>query len=221
MKKLILLTFCALSMLTASAQRAISSSSSTIFSTEKTDEGVTFGIRGGLNSAVINVSNDHGSSYTTDSRLAWHVGVIADIPLMESLYFQTGLFFQNKGGQEEDEEGKYTMKPMYLEVPVLASYRYNFSDDAQLQLNVGPYFAYGIGGKEVEEEHNGKEYEEDFFDDYTNKFDAGLQLGAGMTFMKTFYVGVAYQLGFSNILKHSDDYSMKNRNWMFSVGYNF
>ena len=36
---------------------------------------------------------------------------------------------------------------MYLEIPVLASYRYNFSDAAQLQINVGPYFAYGVGGK--------------------------------------------------------------------------
>lgn len=221
MKKIVTLAIImAFGTLAASAQRATSSSSSTFFSTEKVDQGVTFGIRGGLNSVNINFSEDD-VSYNPDARLAWHVGVIADIPIMESLYFQTGLYLQNKGYKYEDK--KYdeteTAKPMYLEVPILASYRYNFSDAAQLQINVGPYFAYGIGGK-IEWEVENETEDDDFFDDETNKFDVGLSLGAGITVAQHYYLGFAYELGFAKVF---DDTEVKshNRNWMFSVGFNF
>lgn len=151
MKKILLIAVCAVCSLTASAQRA-SSSSSSFFSTEKADQGITFGIRAGLNMANMSASED-GVSASPESRTSFHVGVIADIPLMQSLYIQSGLFFQNKGYKFDDEE-KETAKPMYLEIPILASYRYNFSDAIQLQINAGPYFAYGIGGK-VKYEYNG------------------------------------------------------------------
>ena len=34
-----------------------------------------------------------------------------------------------------------------IRVPVQASYRYNINNQYQLQVNLGPYFSYGIGGK--------------------------------------------------------------------------
>lgn len=221
MKKLaILITFVAFGALAALAQRASSSNTSTLFSTEKADQGITFGIRGGLNSANINFTTDHNFSFNPDARLAWHVGLIADIPVLESLYFQTGLYFQNKGYKYEDDGDEETASPMYLELPILASYRYNFSDAAQLQINVGPYLAYGLGGK-IKWEDKYEKDEDDFFDDDVNKFDAGLSVGAGITLAQHFYLGFAYEFGFVNLYKDEDDVKAKNRNWMFSVGYNF
>ena len=35
----------------------------------------------------------------------------------------------------------------YLELPVYASYRLNFAEESQLQVNFGPYFAYGANGR--------------------------------------------------------------------------
>ncbi|NPD90971.1 porin family protein [Xylanibacter muris] len=228
MKKILLIAVCAVCSLTASAQRA-SSSSSSFFSTEKADQGITFGIRAGLNMANMSASED-GVSASPESRTSFHVGVIADIPLMQSLYIQSGLFFQNKGYKFDDEE-KETAKPMYLEIPILASYRYNFSDAIQLQINAGPYFAYGIGGK-VKYEYNGRSTEDDFFGSYDDedcagykRFDCGLQFGAGVTFSNHYYLGFAYQLGLTNIKdlpsSYEGDFSVKNRNWMISLGYNF
>ena len=98
MKKLFVAAVCAVFALTASAQRA-SSTSSSFFSTEKADEGVRFGVRAGLNFA--NLSGDH---LDLDSRTSFHVGVIADIPLMQSLYIQTGLYFQSKGAKNLPSE---------------------------------------------------------------------------------------------------------------------
>lgn len=226
MKKFFIVIACAVLSLSASAQRA-SSSSSSFFSTEKVDGGVQFGIRAGLNLANVSASEDD-YSYSPDSRATFHVGVIADIPLMESLYVQTGLFLQNKGFKIKsgDEGFEQTAKPMYLELPVLASYRYNFSDALQLQINAGPYLAYGIGGK-VKNEDGDYSGEYDYFgsddDSYgVKRFDMGLQFGAGLTISKHYYLGVSYQLGLTNIADSADDdYSLKNKNLMISVGYNF
>lgn len=229
MKKILLVAALAVCSLTVSAQRA-SSSSSSFFSTEKADGGVKFGIRAGLNLSNMSMSEDN-VSVSLDSRASFHVGVVADIPLMQSLYVQTGLFLQDKGFKQEEDGATLTGKPMYLEIPVLASYRYNFSDAAQLQINVGPYFAYGLGGKAKYEE-DGKSAEEDFFGSYDEddtfgckRFDCGLQFGAGMTFASHYYIGFAYQLGLTNIAdlpsSYEGDYSVKNKNWMISLGYTF
>ena len=222
MKKLFVATICAFMALSVSAQRA-SSSSSSFFSTEKAESGVRFGIRAGLNLSTLSLVEDN-HTYTTDSRAAWHVGAIVDIPLMQSLYVQSGLYFMNKGGKEtEEEDYKVTYSPMYLEIPVLASYRYDFGSTAQLQIHVGPYFAYGVGGK-VKMEHDGEEESDDFFhENSAKKFDCGLQFGAGVTFASHYYLGFAYDLGLSNISKNSGDSDgkIKNRSWMISLGYTF
>ena len=240
MRKKLLIIACVFCALTASAQRA-SSSSSSFFSTEKVDGGVTFGIRAGVNMANISGSDSDGSSYSFGNRTSFHIGVTADIPIMQSLYVQTGLFFQNKGYkfEETDNYSDYyddyynktteTAKPMYLEIPVLASYRYNVSDAIQLQINLGPYFGYGIGGKMKEEtslygEKESKEY--DYFGDADEtcgfkRFNCGLQVGAGLTFSDHYYLGFNYQFGLSNINDSDDFDSIKDRNWMISLGYNF
>lgn len=223
MKKVLLVAACAFCALTVSAQRA-SSSSTSFFSTEKVESGVQFGIRAGLNFSNMSYSED-GYSLSPKSRTSFHVGLIADIPVVESFYVQTGLYFQNKGWKLEYEyEETETAKPMYLEIPILASYRYNFSDAAQLQINFGPYFAYGIGGKVKWESDEYEEEEYDFFDkDNFKRFDMGLQVGAGILLGQHYYLGFAYEFGLTNIadVDDDDDYSYKNRNWMISLGYNF
>ena len=205
MKKTILTLVCAIAALSVSAQRA-SSSSSSFFSTEKSDEKVTFGVRGGVNFSNLSIEGEGWDSHT-----GFHAGVNVDIPLLQSLYLSTGLYYTVKGFSDDRVEKKASAN--YLEIPVLASYRYNFSDNAQLQVNVGPYFAYGIGGKQKY-----MEYEWDYFDDEDNKFDVGLQIGAGVTFAKHIYLGLAYEFGFINVVP---DYKTKNSNFMISLGYQF
>ncbi len=138
-------------------------------------------------------------TYSPDTRTGWHVGVVVDFPLLESLYIQSGLYYTAKGCKDESEGVKETYKPSYLEIPILASYRYNFSDAAQLQVNFGPYFAYGLGGK-VKFEYRGETKEYDFFGDEDDdsygakRFDFGLQVGVGLTIAKHYFVGGGYEL---------------------------
>ena len=227
MKKVFLLAACAVFSLAASAQRA-SSSSSSFFSTDKAEQPVRFTIRGGVNFANIGVSGG-GESESLGSRTAFNAGVGVDIPIIESFYVQTGLFFTSKGYKRTEDRGdtRFTAKgtPAYLEIPILASYRYNFNDATQLEVNVGPYLAFGIGGKDKLEEKTEaaviETEENDFFNDDVKKFDMGLQVGLGVTFLKHVYLGVAYEFGFVNMFKDSDDVKAKNRNFMINLGYKF
>lgn len=215
---------CAVIALTASAQRA-SSSSSSFFSTEKVDLPVTFSIRGGLNVASLSLEG-----IDTKSKAGFHAGVGVDFPILESFYVQSGLYYSMKGVKfdytSSGEKFEDKLNIGYIEIPVLASYRYNFDDANQLQFNFGPYFAYGVHGKVKETAtYRGVSYEDDYGwfsnDGYVKgkRFDMGLQLGLGVTLAKHFYVGVAYEFGLVNQVKDSN--ATKNSNFMASVGYQF
>lgn len=235
MRKVILSLICAACAVTASAQRA---SSSSFFSTEKVDNPLTIGIRAGGNLSTF--TGDHFSDVDLKSRFGFNVGVNLDYSIMESFGIQTGVYFTTKGAKyetvkihevyEEVTTKTYNWNPMYIQIPVLASYRYHFNDNLRWELNAGPYFAFGVGGKYKYERTktslydgevlSSKETEEDFFNDDTNSFDMGIAFGTGLTYKK-FYFGVQYEIGMTNLVSDSEDYSMKNSNFTFSVGYNF
>lgn len=214
MKKYLLLAICAVMTLGASAQRA-SSSSSTFFSSKRAETPVRFGITAGLNIAG-QTWKDGDISYSPDSRLGFNVGLTVDFPILESLYIKSGLLYTTKGSKDEDDGYEEKLSPAYLEIPVLASYRYDFSDAAQWQLNFGPYIAYGIGGK-----YKYGDYEEDYFgDDGAKRFDLGLQIGTGITLGQHYNIGIAYQFGLVNTVDDGDE-TLKNHNFMINLGYIF
>lgn len=214
MKKYLLLAICAVMALGASAQRA-SSSSSTFFSSKRAEAPIRFGITAGLNIAG-QTWKDDDFSYSPDSRLGFNVGLTVDFPILESLYIKSGLLYTTKGSKTEDDGDEEKLSPAYLEIPILASYRYDFSDAAQWQLNFGPYIAYGIGGK-----YKYGDYEEDYFgDDGAKRFDLGLQIGTGITLGQHYNIGIAYQFGLVNTVDDGDE-TLKNHNFMINLGYIF
>ena len=215
MKKIFITMAVALVALTSSAQRA-SSSSSSFFSTEKSNQPITFGIRGGLNVSSMSLKDDSDLK----SRAGFNAGVSVDFPILESFYLQSGLYYTVKGYKQEDGDYEEKVNIGYLEIPILASYRYNFSDAAQWQFNFGPYFAVGLNGNDKEKDRR-SEYEKKWYDyDDTKRFDMGLQIGTGIVLAKHYYVGLAYEFGLISQVKDSDGY-YKNRNFMVNVGYQF
>ena len=242
MKKMLLAIAAMAFTATSFAQRA-SSSSSSFFSTEKSDESITFGVRVGMNAANVALDGFNSRSYFADkkkTRIGFNLGVNVDIPITQSMYMQTGLYYTQKGAKWKDHgteygekwEDKETWNPGFLQLPILASYRYNFSDNAQLQISTGPYFAVGVSGKwKSEETEDGDTYkdksplfgEDEDGDHCLKRFDAGWQIGLGVT-IKKFFIGYTFEAGFSN-LAHSDwwadNRSIKSRNHMINVGVNF
>lgn len=213
MKKILLSLACVASVFSMSAQRA-SDSESTFFSSEKPEKLIHLGVRAGLNISNITDSD-------MDSKCGFVGGLSADFAIMESLYINSGLFFQMSGCKLDEDGYKVTVSPMYIKLPVMASYRYNFNESLQWQLNFGPYFAFGVGGK-VKTEYEGEDYKVDFFGDDEDqfggkRFDMGLGVGTGITWNKIFF-GIEYDFGMTKVVK---DAKGKNSNFSISLGYNF
>lgn len=184
MKKIFLAAFAAICALSASAQ--------TFWSSESPEQKVTWGIRAGLNVANLRVKD--GDSKSRTSFLA---GVSADFNLVESFSINSGLFYTDKGCKD--------FSASFIELPIYASYRLNFAEASQLQVNFGPYIDYGVAGDAFKDDNDGK------------RFQMGLGLGAGYT-IKKFYIGLQYQWGLTEIYKDSKAHY---DNFNVSVGYNF
>ncbi len=232
-----LMTVCAAALTCAPAAQAQSNDG----------EGVTFGVRAGVNLSNAAMNDDAKQGSDTKMKAGFNVGVIADIPVMQSLYVQPGLYFSTKGVKTEYEEPDYpeynsetSVNAMYLEIPINVSWRHNLTDALQLQVYTGPYFAFGVGGKtkttmgdeEVKTNTFGYDADTENAEDEgygLGRFDCGWGIGAGIAIQK-FYVGIQYQFGFVNTLTGDNwkadegdewDPSAKNRNLSISVGYNF
>lgn len=211
---------------------------------------LAFGVRAGVNINSLSYSGQENTMLDDiKSRAGFHVGVVMDWNVAGDFYIQPGVYFTTRGaksewsGSDEDYSASITTKlnMSYLQIPVLASYRFPVSDAVKIDLNVGPYIAIGLGGKvkvDASETYMGEtdrdSYKYDIFgkssDDKERgdfkRFDAGLRFGAGVN-IHQFYVGVSYDLGLTNLAYTGNDYrwakndKFRNGSFMVSVGYNF
>ncbi len=237
MKKIFLTFFAVLCVLTAGAQGS--------------DWGkFGFGIRAGFNMGYMRLSTiDNGGQYNyqTDGKGGFHVGLIADLPIYKKyLYIQPGVYITQKGAKvteswsdctyddwgdsycDDHEKTLERYNPLYIEVPVLISGRIDLADLVQLQINVGPYFAWGIGGS-CKLYDKGEKLK--FFDssdpDAFKRFDCGISMGVSFLLSKHYVVGYQYELGLTNLYKKgsggqsSIGDKVYNSNNVITLGYNF
>lgn len=240
MKKLFVAAMAAVCALGMSAQRASDSSEFSFWDSDQAEQKIVIGPRVGLN--VSSLSTDKLGELDFDSKVGFNVGLAVELPIVRSFYVNTGLFYTTKGAKKEVSGGSenFELKANagYLELPVYASYRLNFAEASQLQVNFGPYFAYGVNGKikteytDFEYPEDNEKYEIDLFgvaDDNSDeekggikRFDCGLGVGLGYTFHRV-YLGINYQFGLVNIAdkKEYGAGKIKNSNFSISLGYNF
>ncbi len=219
------------------------------------DKAVSLGLRAGLNinSLFYSGSGEAAIRDALSSRAGYHVGVVVDCKAARNFYIQPGFYFTTRGARLEETgtetiEGyscKYSLTAKfgmnYLQIPVSLSYRFPIGRIVKIDVNAGPYFAAGLGGREKAEatvSYNGEKVSAsescDIFGKSTadetrgdfKRFDAGLRFGTGVHIRK-FSVGLIYDLGLANLLytgeEHAWDKGMKLRNGSFQVsaGYNF
>ncbi|MDR1343693.1 MAG: PorT family protein [Prevotellaceae bacterium] len=206
-------------------------------------EPIKLGVRAGLNFDN-QTSKFDSNSKTGDSKVGFHLGGIADVPLANYapslpawLYFQPGLYLTTKGtkSSETDEgydsqgrtfEVKYTNTTSlyYLEVPLRALAKFTLTDDIKVNVNFGPAIGVAVSGKEKSEKsgggQSGTETVNIFDDKDTGRFHFGLDFGGGIEY-KQFYVGLGYDLGLSNMYTGDGDYSVKNSTFSINLGYSF
>lgn len=199
-----------------------------------------FGLRAGICAA-----NQDGDIDDTDPILNFHVGGAVSYAFTSHFYIESGLSFSRKGCHTEESasaksnllstgiSGKLeeTNNLYYLQVPILASYRFTFSNELGLNLQAEPYLAYGIAGKckwetsgdvKILGINTGGKDEGDFDsfdDDRYNKFDTGVKISAGLQ-----YNACSFSLGCEHSVINifdNDDYDVYNNVLTFTFGYDF
>ncbi len=175
---------------------------------------VKFGARAGLNVSKLKFENE-----STDSRVGFHLGAVADIKLMDMLYFQPGAMLSLKGGKESNGNTTVKMNATYLELPLMLSGKLELNSDLAVRANFGPYIGLGLGGQYKAEANDNEQKQDLFSDDFLKRFDLGLGIGAGVEYTQ-FYLGLGYNFGLTNI-SQDDDGKAKNGTFYISVGYNF
>jgi hypothetical protein len=193
----------------------------------------------GMNLANCNFSLEDGDNEPdTKMRLSYAVGIGIDYGFSDAFSIQSGLMYTSKGYSDDLEEGledgaevdgyaRYILN--FIELPINAVFKMS-----GFQVYVGPYVAYGLGGKYkwdytytymgIEESDDGEikiksfmgEVEDaDLEEDETAVYalDYGLNLGLGYQFDKVL-INAGYSIGFSNMIpKYADspDYRDKNK----------
>lgn len=182
---------------------------------------VSFGVKAGMNLSEIQKLDDK-------LKVGFNVGVTAEMALPSNFYLMSGLEFTTKGAKGKEVPvanagivglsgtAKATYNAMYLQLPIHAGYKLDIAPTTKLVFRVGPYLAYGVGGKikwnidQVEDR--------DFFDDDSYRFDFGIGGAVGVEFMDKITVSLGADQGLTKIFKNG---KTKNRAAHLSVGYKF
>lgn len=190
----------------------------------------TFGVRAGVNFTNLNGDDPNGNDLDYKMKVGFHVGANAEIPVAPEFYVQPGVLYSLKGAKVDDAADT-KVHVSYIEVPINFLYKPELGD-GHLLLGVGPYVAFGVGGKikndngDIDIEFD-KEVETLLQAAYTLKrFDAGGNLLFGYEFSNKFSVQLNAQLGLINIAPDiksmpNSDYKVKNTSFGVSVGYRF
>jgi len=216
----------------------------TIFSRaqEKTSPAnkTSFGLRAGINFQNINGKDENDEKLKNDILTGFNIGINAEIPVGIDFYFQPGLLYTIKGAKSEEvifgQSLKTTLKISYLELPLNFLYK-PLLGTGHLILGIGPYIAFGVGGKATYEGGGSNLSEKIKFQNtvntsdpvdvvYIRPLDAGANLLVGYEFGNKISFQLNTQLGLTKINPEyegasNDNASAKNTGFGFSLGYRF
>ncbi len=205
---------------------------------EKTDAQVKFGIKGGVNFSDMKYEPQDQTSGIPDTKslTSYHVGVIADVPLLSVLSIQPGVMLNSIGAKVEKNGNNagYTAKinPLYVDVPVNILFKPQIGTGTKFYVGVGPYIGFGVGGKATVEGNVGDvngsiDHDLKFgnsSDDDLKSTDIGGNVLAGFEFNNGLLIGAQYGMSFTNNApegENSDNKILKNKVLSISVGYLF
>lgn len=236
---ILVVTFLLAGVATSSAQKV-----QDMFGTDQKGK-VAYGFRAGFN--LSNLAGEFGRStdekLNLDPRIGFHVGTMFDIPITNGFYIQPEILFTTRGakGNYWYEDGSTTVentetcRAMYIQIPLLASFRADLTSSVNLQLHAGPYFSFGVGGTvsaEAKVQGGTVIVEYPYFGKSTmtedhlgiKRFDMGLSCGVGVTVKQHYYIGLQYDLGLMNGAIQEEwggDTKIYNRCFSIQVGYHF
>ena len=113
-----------------------------------------------------------------------------------------------------------TNNKVYVELPLLLTYRFNVSEKLKLIFSGGGYIAYGITGKFKNTntllDGSKRKDKVDSFSAGVEKFDTGLAAGAALEYNDKYSIGLSSDFGLK-----STQSTFKNRTYGLTFGYRF
>ena len=150
----------------------------------------------------------------------FQLGVGMDYGFSENWSLQSGLMISSKGWKVKEGDIKNTYRPIYLDIPILAAYKFNISDNTKFVINAGPYLAFGLGGKaKYEGGEDDKMFDKEGWD--MSRFDLGIQYGIGLEISEHYLINLTGQNGFICPWDVEDGDKPKNMTFSIGVGYRF
>lgn len=189
----------------------------------QTKDGVTFGIRAGVNFQNLNGKMPNGDKWDNKLKPGFHVGANAEIPVATDFYVQPGVLFSTKGAKSTFGPVDVKTNLSYIEVPVNFLYK-PVLGEGKLLLGFGPYAAFAIAGKYKAGDEDEKIDFGSSEDDDMKSFDAGANFLAGYEFSNKLSFQLNAGLGLLNLANRIDGdtkSSVKNTGFGVSVGYRF
>ena len=176
---------------------------------------ITWNAKGGIGAATC-----YGDFEGLKSHFVGKIGIGIEKPLNANWSLMPSLEFAVKGTKDEaDNYNDYgygfktiDMDLYYLQIPIMAAYRINLSDQWNTTLKVGPYFAYQIANGGVAEGRDGK-------DSFGKKFDTGLDVGVDFE-RGRFVFGGEIEWGVTPIVENEYG-KIKNLAFYATVGWKF
>lgn len=212
---------------------------------EKGDFNIGFTVGAGLSDVRFDRNYELSALGDENHGIAnFHGGVVVDYALADAFFLESGLSFQRKGYGYETEyeerletgersiETDVTVNMFYLQVPLLFNYRFMIGKIGLIP-QVGPYFAFGVGGKtkmssEAEfepivgkETHSLTETKVSSFDESNGneRFDVGIRYAVSAAFSTRQKVTVGYDMGLMDIDRREG--SLKNKHGLLFASYTF
>ena len=175
---------------------------------------IQFGVKAGFNLSNVSGEDVEHTKFLT----GFNVGITLDYEFAENMYIQTGLEFTTKGFKQEETRELYeiTATAHYLQLPLHYASKLEITNNTKFIFFVGPYLAYGIGGKATVKERKKETF--DYFEG-TNKFDMGIGGGIGIESGKI-NLSIGYDYGLLN-LQNDYDTIIRNQNLYLTIGYKF
>jgi|GEM_PF-463197 len=214
----------------------------------------SFGVKVGTNLSNAVEETNYAVVGNKKSKFGYQVGVTTEYNIDNSLYARTGLSLSSKGTIREGEEmwigasnppvtnWKKMTSQVYLQLPLTIGYKTSLSSLTKVKVNAGPYFAYGITGKEIvktkttpsnareDEKITNKTFNKNnngYYSPYNlNRKDYGVVFGIGIQHKKIIW-GLDYEIGLLNIYETDKTEispspgKYKNRNLALIINYVF
>ena len=173
----------------------------------KKDEGILFGLKGGLN-----ISNFNGDIKDNSNRTGVHIGVFSEIMINDRFSIQPEILYSGQGYSGSNEPGFSRSKYDYINMPILAK----IYVAERISVEAGPQIGFLLSAKKKTE-----------LDNVTipnqKTLDFSLNIGLAYDLKNRIFFQTRYNLGLSNINSGSNANAIKYTNSViqFSVGVPF